>query len=147
VALGVDLGTRRIGISLSDSARVLARPHAVIERSGDAVADLDAIAAMVEATGATTVVVGLPLSLSGRDGPAARLARREIAALAERLPVPVVATDERLSTVEATRRLLEARDTGAGRRSSGTRRPARRVVDDAAAAVILQSWLDSLGSR
>ena len=145
-ALGVDLGTRRIGISVSDTARVLARPHAVIDRSGDDAADREAIAALVEETGATVVVVGLPLSLSGRDGPAATRARAEIAALSARLEVPVRALDERLTTVEATRRLAEVRSEHAGRRRAGRRTAVRRVVDDVAATVILQSWLDS-GAR
>ena len=149
VALGVDLGSRRIGISVSDSGRVLARPHSVITRSGDDAKDRDEIAALVESSGATVVVVGVPFSLSGREGPAARAARTEIEALEARLQVPVVTIDERLSTVEATRRLAEARPAGSSRRTVPRRGGAtrRRPVDDAAAAIILQSWLDSGATR
>lgn len=79
------------------------------------------------------VVVGLPLSLDGSEGPAARAARAEARALAAELPVPVVLHDERLTTVEAHRLLAEA---GLDERAR------RRVVDRAAAAVLLQAWLD-----
>jgi putative Holliday junction resolvase len=143
-ALGIDLGERRIGIAVSDRGRVLARPLVVLLRSGDAAADHESIAALVEECGATIVVIGLPISLSGDEGTAARRARVEIAVLAERLAVPVVAKDERLSTVEAMRRLKEqipgARARQRGGRARGPRRP---VVDDLAAAIILQSWLDT----
>ena len=150
VALGVDLGSRRIGISLSDSGRVLARPHSVIMKSTATLRDRDEIGWLfVESSGATVVVVGVPFSLSGREGPAARAARTEIEALEARLEVPVVTIDERLSTVEATRRLAEARPAASSGRAR-IRRGAtarRRPVDDAAAAIILQSWLDSGATR
>ena len=138
-ALAVDLGDRRIGIAVSDSRRVLANPTTVITRSGDTARDHRAIAAIVEEYGATVVVVGLPLSLSGRPGPAAVKVTAETEALRAALPVPVLLHDERLSTVEATRRLREA-STGATRRPAVKR---RAVVDDLAAAVILQSWIDA----
>ncbi len=130
--LGVDLGSVRIGIAVSDSAQRIALPHEVIERSGDAGADRRAIAHLVEEFGACGVVVGLPLSLSGELGPAALAALAEVEALAEVLSTPVVTVDERLSTVEATRRREEA----------GRRRRRRRAVDDGAAAVLLQAYLD-----
>ena len=79
-------------------------------------------------------VVGLPLSLSGQDGPAARAARKEVAALATVVAVPVETYDERFTTVTAERALAEGGVRGAAR---------RQVVDKVAAAVILQSWLDS----
>jgi putative Holliday junction resolvase len=147
-ALGVDLGTRRVGIAVSDSGRVLARPLVVLLRTGDVAADHEAIAGLVEECGATIVVVGLPISLSGEEGSAARRAREEIEVLRTRLAVPVVAKDERLSTVEATRRLKErapgARVTRGGAKRGGPRRP---VVDDLAAAIILQAWLDTKDPR
>ena len=136
-ALGVDLGSRRIGLALSDPTRTVASPHEVLTRGGDPDADRAAIVAIARDAGATTIVVGLPLSLSGKKGPAARAALAEIEALrsvADAAGITVVAHDERLTTVTAERSLQEAR----------LGRDARRlVVDKVAAAVMLQSWLDS----
>ena len=70
--VGVDLGERRIGVAVSDGTGTLASPRCTIERSGDAAADRAALAAVVEEVEARRVVVGLPLSLNGRRGPAAR---------------------------------------------------------------------------
>ncbi len=135
-ALAVDLGTRRIGLAVSDRAGSMAFPHSVLVRSANPEADRAAIAAAVAETGATTVVVGLPLSLDGTDGPAARAARQEADALARVLPgTEVVLFDERLTTVSAQAALV------AGGRRSHQR---RAVVDSAAAAVLLQSWLDAV---
>jgi putative Holliday junction resolvase len=134
-ALAVDLGTRRIGLAVCDSIGTMAFPHAVVERSGDPARDRAEIVRAVEETGARTVVVGLPLSLDGTDGPAARQARAEAEELAGSLgAVPVVLFDERLTTVSAQAALGQA-----GRRG----RAAREVVDSAAAAVLLQAWLDA----
>jgi putative Holliday junction resolvase len=137
--LGVDLGTKRIGLALSDPARMVASPHEVLERGRDQGADHAAILAAARDSGATTIVVGLPLSLSGRTGPAAKAARAEAEALRERAGdgVDVVLHDERLTTVTAEAALREA-----GMRT-GDR---RRVVDKVAAAVMLQSWLE-IGRR
>ncbi len=149
--LGVDLGRRRIGVALSDSGRTVASPYATIpapaggpapSRPGPGVADSPAattaaaVAAVAEETGATLVVVGLPLTLDGGRGPAAEAAEEVVAALRARLEpnaVPVVTHDERLTTVVAERSLR------AGGRSNRRR---RSVVDQAAATVLLQSWLD-----
>jgi putative pre-16S rRNA nuclease len=137
--LGVDLGSRRIGLALSDPTRTVASPASVLKRSGDLARDRDAIVAAARDADAGTIVVGLPLSLSGRDGPAAKAARAEITALAELAEphgITVVAHDERLTTVSAERSLAEA----------GVKRDARRdVVDKVAAAIMLQSWLDGAG--
>ena len=133
-ALGIDLGSRRIGVAVSDAGGTLASPLTVLPRSGDVSADRRAIARLVTEEEAERVVVGLPLSLSGASGPAAEAARAEAAALAAELPVPVETWDERLTTVEA-HRSLEA----GGKRS----KQRRNVVDKVAAAVMLQSWLDS----
>jgi len=135
-ALGVDLGGRRIGLALSDPMRTIASPLTVLVRGNDAVADRAAILAVAREESATVVVVGLPRSLSGRDGPAARAARVEADALAASAPegVEVVLHDERFTTVEAERSLNAA----------GMRRERQReVVDKVAAAVMLQSFLDS----
>jgi putative Holliday junction resolvase len=134
-ALAIDLGSRRIGLAVSDRAGSMAFPHSVIERSNDPAADRAAIAAAVQETGATTVVVGLPLSLDGTDGPAARAARAQAGELADALGgTSVVLFDERLTTVSARAALVAA-----GRKG----RRQRAVVDSAAAAVLLQSWLDA----
>jgi putative Holliday junction resolvase len=132
--VGLDLGSRRIGVAASDTGGRLALPHGVLERAGRPEEDRDRLVRLVAELGAQLVVVGLPVSLDGSEGPAARQARAEAQALAERLGVPVVTHDERLTTAEAQRRLGEA---GAGLRSR------RRSADRVAAAIMLQSYLDS----
>jgi putative Holliday junction resolvase len=133
-ALALDLGTRRIGVALSDSAGAVATPLDVLTRSNDRMRDHARIADLVAEAGAEVVVVGLPLSLDGSVGPAARGVLDEADELRARLDVSVVTWDERLSTVEAERRL----------RAAGVKGPkGRGVVDQVAATVILQSWLDS----
>jgi len=135
-ALGVDLGARRIGLALSDRTRTVAAPHEVLRRGADHAQDHEAIVSIAREEGVTTIVVGLPLSLSGKSGPAARAARKEVAELrvsAAEADIDVVVHDERFTTVTAERSLIEA----------GMRRDARRgVVDKVAAAVMLQSWLE-----
>jgi putative Holliday junction resolvase len=133
-ALGLDIGTRRIGVALSDSAGMLATPYEVVTRSGDRERDHRRIAALADEAGADVVVVGLPLSLDGSVGPAARTVLDEVGELRARLGVPVVVWDERLSTVEAERSLRAVGVKGKAR---------RRVVDQVAATVILQAWLDA----
>ena len=132
-ALGLDLGSRRIGVALSDSAGTLATPYEVVERVGDRAREHGRIAALAEEAGAELVVVGLPLSLDGSEGPAARAALDETEELRAALEVPVETWDERFTTVTATQHLA----------ATGVRGPARRkVVDKVAASVMLQSWLD-----
>jgi len=135
-ALGVDLGSVRIGLALSDPTRTVASPYEVVTRAADHVTDHRVILEAARANGVTTIVVGLPRSLSGAMGPAARAAEDEIAELrAVAGPdVEVVAHDERLTTVTAERALDEARVD---------RRTRKTVVDKIAAAVMLQSWLES----
>jgi putative Holliday junction resolvase len=131
----VDVGTVRVGVALSDPGGILATPLATLSRDQRAGADIERLAEFVAEHEVVEVVVGLPRTLAGRHGPAAEAARSYASALAERIaPVPVRLTDERLTTVVATRSL---RDSGMrGRRQ-------RAVVDQAAAVQILQSWLDS----
>jgi putative Holliday junction resolvase len=138
-ALALDLGERRIGVAVSDRRRVLARPMTVVTRRGDRAKEHAEIRQLVEESGATTVVVGLPLSLSGKSGPAATKALAEIEELRVVLGVPVVAPAERLSTVEATRRLRDDRLEQRSSRSPAKKR--RAVVDDVAAAILLESYL------
>jgi len=121
-------------VAVSDSAATVATPHSVLERGDDPEADRTAVAELVQDLGAQLVVVGLPLSLDGRMGPAARAAAAEARALADVLDVPVETYDERLTTVTADRSLAELGVKGGAR---------RRVVDQVAAAVMLQSWLDA----
>ena len=133
-ALGVDLGARRIGLALSDPSRTVATPHEVLRRSGDPAADRRAIVDAARRQNAGVIVVGLPLSLSGRTGPAAQATLEEVEALrAVAGDIEVTVHDERLTTVTAERALTEAR---MGREAR------RRVVDKVAAAVMLQSWLE-----
>jgi putative Holliday junction resolvase len=135
VRLGVDVGSVRVGVAVSDPAGVLASPLATLARDPAGGADLAELARLVAERGAVEVVVGLPRSLSGRLGPAARAAEEYAAALATRIaPVPVRLADERLSTVAATRALS---DRGISARKQ------RPVVDQAAAVLILQGWLDA----
>jgi putative holliday junction resolvase len=134
--VALDLGARRIGVARSDSGRTLASPWGTVERSGDVARDRVAVVEAVRAAGASTVVVGLPLSLSGDVGPAARAALEEAVALRtllEPLGVSVETADERLTTVQAERAMRAAGRTG---------KAARDVVDTAAAMVLLQAWLD-----
>jgi putative Holliday junction resolvase len=129
--LGLDLGQSRIGVAISDPRRQMAVPLGTV-RTG-APADVRAIAAMVKELGVTAIVVGQPLSMSGRKGEEADHAEKFAQALRDFLGVPVFLQDERLTTVQAERSLREA---GVGGRDR------RRVVDQAAATLILQAYLD-----
>ncbi len=130
-ALGLDLGQARIGVAVSDPDRRVALPIGTVATG--APKDLRAIMALVRDHGVTEVVVGHPLSLNGDRGPAAHHAEAFADALRSVLEVPVQLQDERLTTVEASRGLAEAGVRGRAR---------RRVVDRAAAAVLLQAYLD-----
>jgi len=131
--VGVDLGTRRVGVAVSDSGGRVATPHTVIVRTGDDTADRARLIAVIGSLAAEQVVVGLPLSLDGSTGPAARWATDEAEVLRSLLDVPLELHDERLSTLT----VLRAPMLGGGRKSR------RKPVDGQAAAVMLQSWLDS----
>jgi putative holliday junction resolvase len=132
-ALGVDLGSKRIGIAVSDMSGTIAGPLTTVHRSKSKHHDHTEIARLVRDQEAVVVVVGLPLSLDGTMGPAAKAASTEAGRLASVVGVPVEMYDERFTTVTAERGMLEA----------GLDAPARRkVVDKVAAAVMLQAWLD-----
>ena len=137
-AVALDLGTRRIGVAVSDAGGTMATPYSVIKRSGDARADRARVAEIVSEVEAGLVVVGLPLSMDGSEGPAAKAALKEAEALRDLLDVPVELQDERLTSVTANRSLTEAGVTGRRRRKARE----AGAVDQAAAAVLLQSWLD-----
>lgn len=133
-SLGLDLGERRIGVALCDSGGRLATPYEVVQRSGDRARDHRELARLVAEADAVRVIVGLPRSLDGSHGPAAQSVLEEIEQLRSALAVPVCTHDERLTTVTAERGLRQAGVTGTKR---------REVVDQVAAAVILQAWLDA----
>ena len=133
--LAVDAGSVRIGVARSDPDGILASPLAVV-RSGPGA--LDELARLAAAADAIEVIVGLPTSLSGRDGTAAATARSFAADLAARItPVPVRLVDERFTTTQAHEAL---------RRGGKDTRARRQVVDAAAAAVLLQSALEAEGA-
>jgi putative Holliday junction resolvase len=126
--LALDLGTVRVGVAVSDPTATLASPLTTL-RAGDRAG----VAELVGAEAVGLVLVGLPRNMDGSLGPAATAAQAEAAALTALLPVPVRLVDERLTTVSADRAL----------RAQGRRAPARRqVVDQTAATVLLQGWLD-----
>lgn len=132
VRLGVDPGQARVGVARSDPSGFLATPVETVHRGPG---DLDRIAALTQDEDAVEIVVGLPVSLSGREGPAAQRVREFAAALARRVaPVPVRLCDERLTTVSAEAMLRDRGHTGRSRRA---------VVDQAAAVLILQHALDT----
>lgn len=144
VRVGVDVGSVRVGLAASDPSGLLATPVRTVARDVDAAApdsdvdvpaDIEEVAAFVAEASALEVIVGLPRTLAGDEGPAAVLARQYARRLAVRVaPVPVRLVDERLTTVDAHRSL---RESGvAGRRQ-------RAVVDQAAAVLILQAALDA----
>ncbi|MBJ7282884.1 MAG: Holliday junction resolvase RuvX [Acidimicrobiia bacterium] len=133
-ALGVDLGEKRIGIALSDPTRTIASPHSVIKRSGNADVDRRAVLSIAREEGATQLVVGLPLTLTGARRAAARAALAEVEALKQLAPdLFIEAFDERLTTAIAQRSLLEG---------DVRRKDRKQIIDKVAAAVMLQSWLD-----
>jgi putative Holliday junction resolvase len=134
--LGIDVGSVRVGVALSDPDGVLATPLATVARDVARGSDLDTIVGLVAEHDVVGVVVGLPRTLAGREGPAAGAAREFATALAARLDggVPVGFSDERLTTVVATRQMRES-----GRKG----RRQRAVVDQVAAVAILQGWLDA----
>jgi putative Holliday junction resolvase len=135
VRVGVDVGAVRVGVAASDPDGVLAVPVTTLRRDARTNADIEELAGIVERRQAVEVVVGLPRSLSGNDGPAVRHVRDYADVLAGRIaPIPVRLVDERLTTVVAHRRMAER----------GLRARARRgLVDQEAAVQILQHDLDS----
>lgn len=131
--IGLDLGSRRIGVAVSDGGQKLATGVDTVVRCGDRTVEHSAIAALVEEYEAAGVVIGVPISMSGEHGPAAVGISAEVEALRATLGVEVDTVDERLTTVVASAALQRS-----GRRA----REQRPVIDRAAAAVLLQTWLD-----
>ncbi|HKS46816.1 MAG TPA: Holliday junction resolvase RuvX [Amycolatopsis sp.] len=132
--LGVDVGSVRVGVALSDPAPVLATPLVTLSRDVHGDSDLAQLSRLVSDHEVVEVIVGLPRTLADRHGTAAEIAVDYAARLAERIaPVPVRLADERLTTVSASRMLSQRGVKG---------RKQRAVVDQAAAVEILQGWLD-----
>jgi putative holliday junction resolvase len=136
--VGIDLGSVRIGVAISDREQMLATGLTILARSGDVDADHSAVADIVTAEDAVGLIVGVPTSLDGTQGPAARAVLEEVDALRTVVPVPVETCDERLTTVAATRALR----TGIRGRRDRRGRRVRSLVDQVAASMILQTWLD-----
>ena len=137
-ALGIDPGTRRIGIAVSDLTGTIASPLMVLQRSKSPRHDLAELAKIAKAEEAEVIVVGLPINMDGSHGPAAQAATQFAARLATVAGVPVELHDERRTTVTADQAMREGGLDGRARRLR---------VDKVAAAVMLQSWLDKRRAR
>jgi putative Holliday junction resolvase len=131
--LGLDVGTKTIGVAASDALGLTAQAITTVRRTS-LKADLAALAELVREYEAERFVVGLPLNMDGTEGPRAEATRKFVEVLTQAFGLPVEFWDERLSTVAATRTLLEADMSRAKR---------RQVIDQMAAQFILQGWLDS----
>jgi putative Holliday junction resolvase len=138
-ALGIDVGTKTLGIALTDEAAIAAHPLEVLRRAGNA-ADAAAVATLVAAHGVTDVVVGMPYELSGQIGHRGRRVREFTNVLRRALDAAVKfhEQDERFTTKQAERVLIEA-DMSRARR--------RDVIDQQAACLILQTWLEAARSK
>jgi putative Holliday junction resolvase len=132
--LGLDLGTKTIGMALSDVTRSVATPYLTLQRT-KFTHDAKAIATAIAEHGVGAIVLGLPINLDGSEGPRAQSTRAFARNLAPRIAVPIVLWDERLSTQAVERHLIEA---GASRKRRA------EVIDRMAAAYILQGALDRL---
>ena len=137
-ALGIDPGSKRIGLAVSDLSGTIASPLMVLQRSKSRQHDLREIARIAVEEAAEVIVIGLPLSMDGSQGKAAKAAIAEGRRLATLVDVPIEMHDERLTTVTAERSMLDAGLNAVER---------RKVVDKVAAAIMLQSWLDTRAAR
>ena len=132
--LGVDWGERRIGIASSDETQLLATPLETLTRRVGKRFPMPTFLELVSVSGVVGVVVGLPLSLDGTEGPSAMAARELAVLIAQRTGLPVELWDERMTS---------ARALGAIREVGGSTRGRREDVDSLAASVLLQTWLDA----
>lgn len=132
--LALDYGSKRIGVALSDVTRTLASPQQFIPNDSFAKVKA-AIASLIQAESVTQIVIGMPRNMDGSYGPASELVRAFIEKLKGTVTVPIRPLDERLTTVQASRQLHDA-----GRNT----RQQRTLVDSVSAAVLLQSYLDSM---
>ena len=132
--IGIDLGSKRIGIALSDSDLTVATPLDVVERSGNVGKDHIAILKITDEWEVQKIIVGLPVSLDGTLGPSAQSVMDEIKMLGGVTDIPIETHDERFTTVTAEQILLQ---------QNVKRDKKKRVIDKVAAAIILQGWIDS----
>ena len=134
--LGLDLGTRTIGLALSDTTRVIASPLSTLKR-GKFSADSARLIALIAEHQIGALVIGLPVNMDGSEGPRCQSARQFATNLLATVEIPIAFWDERLSTRAVTRTLIEA---------DVSRRRRAEVVDKMAAAYILQGALDRLAN-
>jgi putative Holliday junction resolvase len=140
VRIGVDVGSVRVGVAASDPQARMAFPVTAVQRHRDG-SDLDELAVLIAEREAVEVVVGLPRTLAGCEGPAVDAARSYAAALSDRIaPIPVSLVDERLTTVVAEQALRAARPRSSVRERRG-------AIDAVAAAGILQTYLDGMARK
>ena len=132
-AMGLDVGDKTIGVAVSDENMVLAMPLKVIKRTASVRKDINEIRRLVEELGVTTLVVGMPMTLDGTCGIQAEKVQDFVNELKRRLHMRIETWDERLTTVEAERVLIDADEARAKRKA---------VIDKMAASLILQSYLD-----
>ena len=132
-ALGLDLGTKTIGLAVSDELGITAQGLPTLERRGPR-KDLEALAERVAEFSIDRFVLGLPLNMDGSEGPRAEFTRKFGSSLEEVTKLPVIYWDERLTTVAAHRSLSEI---------DASRKKRKEVIDQVAAVLILQGWLDS----
>jgi putative Holliday junction resolvase len=143
--LGIDLGTKRIGLAIAEPEALRARPLTTLSRGRSTAADADALGRVVGANGIGELVVGLPLDMAGGEGPAAFAAREWALAIADAIGLPVTLRDERLSSHVAEGREGPARRGPSGGPPGPARRAANRArIDREAARVILE---DELAAR
>ena len=131
--IGIDFGDKRIGVAMSDALELTAQRLVLLDRQGTP-KDVEAIVGLVEEHGATALVVGLPLTMRGEQGPQAKKVVAFCDALRRRTTIPVHLLDERLTTAQGQRALLET-DT--------SRRRRKALIDQVAAQLILQQFLDA----
>jgi putative Holliday junction resolvase len=132
--LGLDLGTKTIGLALSDGLLTIASPHSTLKRTKFA-ADANALTSLAGELGVFGLIIGLPLNMDGSEGPRAQSTRAFARNLARLMPLPAAFWDERLSTVAAERAMIEA---------DMSRRKRAEKIDAVAASLILQGALDRM---
>lgn len=132
-AMGLDVGTKTVGIAIADELGFSAQPITTVRRT-NIKADLAEVARLITEYGVTQLIVGLALNMNGSEGPRAEQCRKFGDAIAEAASLPVIYWDERLTSVAAEKALIEA-DVSRAKR--------KQVVDQVAAVLILQGWLES----
>jgi putative Holliday junction resolvase len=131
--LALDIGEKRIGVAISDEARILARPLTTIVRASKR-EDFETIAKLIASHAVEHLIVGLPRTLRGEEGPQAERVRRYVDALSAAIDTPIIFRDERYTSVEAEQRLA----------ALSRRKRTKGDVDAAAAAIILQGYLNQM---